>query len=152
MPAWSVAAVGGRKREYFHEPFPEFITSDPFLHINAFELLTIVVALRLWGASLKGQRIRINCDNQVSVRVMTTGRSRDPFLQACLREICFLAAIHELEIRAVHLAGVTNRLPDLLSRWDLSERVRAEFRNRTSHLVTSRCHVSKSMFKFSHTW
>jgi hypothetical protein len=33
-----------------------------------------------------------------------------PFLQNCLRELCFIAAMHEFEVRAVHLAGSENRI------------------------------------------
>ena len=37
-------------REYFHAVFPPFI-QDLQLHTNALELLTIVVALTIWGTS-----------------------------------------------------------------------------------------------------
>ncbi len=33
------------------------------------------------------KRIIVNCDNEVSVIVMNTGRSNDPFMQACLIEL-----------------------------------------------------------------
>ena len=42
--------------EYFHAEFPSFI-QDLNLHINALELLTIVVALRIWGHKFKGKRL-----------------------------------------------------------------------------------------------
>ena len=84
--------------QFFHKEFPEFIMSQN-LHINALELLAIVVALNVWGDSLRGCRIKLLCDNQTSVTVMNTGRSRDNFLQSCLRELCYLAAKHECELR-----------------------------------------------------
>ena len=52
--------------EYFHSAFPPTIKRKG-LHINALELLTIVVALSLCGYKLKGKRIRVLCDNQSSV-------------------------------------------------------------------------------------
>ncbi len=80
--------------EYFHANFPLHI-SDLDLHINALELLTIVLALKLWGHRLKGLRIVVLCDNQSSCTVINRGSTRDDFMQKCLREICFLAATNE---------------------------------------------------------
>ena len=37
---------------YFHEQFPDFIMGK-HLHINAPELLTVVVELKVWGYKLK---------------------------------------------------------------------------------------------------
>jgi hypothetical protein len=64
----------------------------------------------------RGKRIRIMCDNKTLVTVINTGKSRNSFLQHCLWELCFIAAIHEFEMRAVHLAGSENRIADFLSR------------------------------------
>ena len=50
-------------------------------------MLTIVVALKLWGHILVNKKVVINCDNMVSVRVLNTGASRNSLLQSCLREI-----------------------------------------------------------------
>ena len=136
---------------YFHSAFPPFIQVQS-LHINALEMLTLVVALKLWGSGWKGKRIKLFCDNFTSVIVLNTGRSRDPFLQACLREICFLAAKLEFEVRAVHLPGVQNRLPDLLSRWELGGNHRKKFYARTAHLHTVPCTVAPEYFQFSHDW
>ena len=144
-------AGGWYRGEYFHAKFPDHIM-DQSLHINALELLTLMVALKLWGNKCQGQRIKLYCDNTVSVTVLNTGKSHDPFLQACLREICMLAAHHELEIRAVHLPGVDNRLPDLLSRWFISRKYRDEFFQLTSHLSVKECLIEDDMFHFSHTW
>jgi hypothetical protein len=44
-------------------------------------MLTIVVALKLWGLMLVNKKVVINCDNMVSVRVLNTGASRNSFLQ-----------------------------------------------------------------------
>ena len=48
--------------QYFHAQFPDFILAH-CPSINSLELLAIVVAIKLWGASWKGKRIRILCDN-----------------------------------------------------------------------------------------
>jgi hypothetical protein len=58
---------------YFHTQFPPHILEQD-LHINQLELLTVVVALKLWGRHWRGNRIRILCDNITSVQVINTGK------------------------------------------------------------------------------
>ena len=93
--------------KFFHTTFPQFIV-DMKLHINALELITIVVAVKLWGAFLKGTKLVVNTDSSVSCQVLNSGFSRDHFLQSCLREICFYAALHEFQIKANFIQGVSN--------------------------------------------
>ena len=50
--------------------------------------------------------------------MVNTGRCRNPFMNSCLREICYFAAIYEFKVRAVHVPSVSNHLADLLSQWD----------------------------------
>lgn len=64
---------------YFHSSFPNFLL-DQNLNINLCEMLTIVVALKLWGLMLVNKKVAINCDNMVSVRVLNTGASRNSSL------------------------------------------------------------------------
>lgn len=103
-------------RQYFHAQFPDFVLSQD-LDINCLELLTIVVALKLWGQHWRGLRLTVRCDNVVAVTALNSGRCRNPFINSCLREICYLAASFEFELRAVHLPGVLNSDADVLSRW-----------------------------------
>ena len=58
--------------------------------------LSIFVAAKLWGRFWKGKKkkkIVLYCDNTNSCRALNTGITRNPFMQACLREICFCACI-----------------------------------------------------------
>ena len=103
--------------QYLHAGFAPFIF-EQHLDISFLELLTIVVALKLWGARWTGLRITVRCDNEAAVTVVNTGRCRNPFMNSCLRELCYLAALYEFEVRAVHVPGVSNHFADLLSRWD----------------------------------
>ena len=91
----------------------------------------------------------IKCDNQVTVTVINTGKSRNQFLQSCLRELLFVAAGHEFEIRVVHILGEA----DLLSKWYLSELYARTFykefqsKYRLLDLVVPSC-----LFQFEHEW
>ena len=136
--------------QYFHSQFPDFIIVRS-LCINSLELLAIVVACKLWGATWRGMRIRVLCDNMTSVQVLNSGASRDEFLQECLREICFLAALHEFEIRAQHIAGVDNRVADLCSRLHLSDH-KQMFDKCNALWGLHRQSVTPELFQFSHLW
>lgn len=135
---------------FFHRIFPKFILEYK-LHINCLELLAIVICLKLWGQFFKGRKIRILCDNQVSVTVINTGRSRNEYLQMCLREICYLCALSEFEVRACHVPGSDNRISDYLSRWHLSDLHRTQFFNSVSSNLEE-FEVEDSLFSFSHSW
>ena len=141
----------GARGEYFHKAFPQGI-QEKSLSINALELLTIVVAAKVWGKHWRGKRIRVHCDNEVSVMVLNSGRCRNSYLAACLREVELLAAQHEFEIRAVHIAGVDNRIPDGLSRWDMDEMQKGRFMQLVEGLETKEVFVYDGLFEFMHKW
>ena len=69
--------------EYFHELFPLSITQQQ-LSITALELLTVVMAIKLWQFKLAGRCIMIHCDNQACVEMINSMRSKNNFLQMCL--------------------------------------------------------------------
>ncbi|CAC5369963.1 unnamed protein product [Mytilus coruscus] len=71
------------KEHFFHVEFPESIVNEQ-LHINALEMLTVVVCLKLWRTKFKGKRIIIKCDNQVTVTVINTRKSRNQFFTILL--------------------------------------------------------------------
>lgn len=142
---------GWMNGRFFHTSFPKFIL-DQNLHINLCELLTIMVALKLWGSYFSSKKILINCDNLVSVRVLNTGATRNTFLQSCLREICFIAAVNNFDVKAKHIAGCENRIPDSLSRWDLNSKFRDNFSCLTKDLDIIEDDLNSSFFSFNHDW
>ena len=108
------SGCGGISRDqYFHEEFPSSIAQLK-MHINALELLTLVVALKVWGSRLRGKRVLMFCDNMSSVNLINKGLSRDDFHQSCLREICFTAAVNNFAIKAQHTRGRTTGWPIFL--------------------------------------
>ena len=137
--------------EFFHAEFPANILAQN-LHINALELLAIVVVLRLWGPLWAGKHLVVYCDNVTSVIVINSGATRDVFLQNCLREICFLAASHQFEIRAQHLSGVDNRVADLCSRLHLSLHHAELFGRENLVWQLKQREVPAHYFAFTHSW
>ena len=135
--------------QYFHAAFPSFVVQQT-LDINCLELLTIIVALKLWGLQWSGLRLTVRCENEVTVTVLNTGRCQKlKSLDSCLRELCYLAAIHEFKIRAVHVPGVSNCYADILSRWDSNNLAgRTEFLAHAQHVNLQAVPVPDDMFQF----
>jgi hypothetical protein len=119
--------------------------------ISQLEALTVMVALKLWGDKLRGLRLTVLCDNSATVSVINTGRAWEPFLQACAREIVFLACKCEFELKAVHIRGVDNRLPDYLSRACLDPKYMDKFWA-ASDVKWIKEDVDLDIWKFSCPW
>ncbi len=122
------------------------------LHINTFKLLTIIVACKIWGHPWAGKRFLVKCDNEASVTVMNSGKSKDYFMQACLRELAFICATHKVKIKRVHIPEVSNRVPDILSRWDLDPRYQNEFSQLVWSEPTFYTFVFEGLFKSTDDW
>ena len=141
------------KNRYFHLTFPEHFVCN-ISGISQLEAITVVVAIKLWCHWLRGIKFIIRCDNEATVSVVNSGRATDKFLQQSAREITFLACKYEFEIKAVHIAGSENRLPDWLSRACLDLRYMRKFLSATDgswiqDKVNS--HISH-MLEFSCAW
>ena len=59
----------------------------------------------------------VTCDNKAVVTVLSTGRTRDPFLSACARNVWYCAAKNDIDMDYVHIRGRDNKVADLLSQW-----------------------------------
>ena len=79
-------------------------------------MINILIALRLWGRYWVHSSIDIFCDNLAVVQVVATGNTRDAVLGACIRNICLLSTILDIDIRIKHIRGKKNIIADLLSR------------------------------------
>ena len=101
---------GGRwsEGEAFYCRFPQWLISREDVHINELELITFIVALKIWRDKIQDQNVLAYCDNAVSVEVVNTGKAKNRFTQACLREICFITAKHNAVLKLVHLSSECN--------------------------------------------
>ena len=75
-------------------------------------MLAVLIALRIWAQKLKGKYFWINVDNEAVATILNTGASKDLELQTMLREITFLAAQNQFVLKAKHINGVDNRIPN----------------------------------------
>ena len=107
--------------QYYSEVFPAAViqAQHPIAHL---ELLNIVVATKVWQEQWAGRRVRILCDNTNACLAIQTGRSRDLFIQACIREIFYVTASRDIELGAQHCPGRDMGRADALSRMHLGEK------------------------------
>ena len=110
-----------------------------------------MVALKVWGPSLTGLYFWIHVDNEAVATILNTGASRDQALQDVLREIALLAAQFQFIIKARHILGITNRVPDWLSRWH-EPTTRKQFRDWAQESSLTHIRVSNKNLELTNEW
>ena len=146
-----LACGGFCSGKYYHTKFPDIFHTRKY-NITILEMFAIIICLKLWGNNFKGKKLQMFCDNQAVCHVINTGKSKCTILQDCLREIAFLAACYEFQIRMVHLSSECNRLSDHLSRWDLDISHRQKFFDLVKGQTVTKSIVSQDLFHLTHTW
>ena len=131
--------------QYFHVVFPSDVLAV-YAQIHLLEALAILVAVRLWGHLWSGLRIQVFCDNAAVVSALSSGKVKDRLLAGILRDIWFVAASFDFELRAIHLSGEENRAADLLSRWHLDSVYEERFRRLPSFLELAEVVVPPDVF------
>ena len=131
--------------EYFQSSFPARI-HEKCTNIANKELLTVLVALKIWSNRLRGFRVRILCDNMASVDCLNRGRVRDLFMQSCLRETAMVCAVNEIWVKAKFIEGISNRIPDFLSRWQIDKHACVKFYELTKDRSLNEVMVHDHMF------
>ena len=139
---------GTMGNEYFRARFP---TELQKVNIAILEMWAVLAALKLWGDQLKGLYFWIHVDNEAVANVLNSGRSREGRLQDALREVALLAAKHQFVIKARHIPGVQNRVPDWLSRWAEPE-ARKQFRKYAIDRALRQRHIPVSYIQYDHSW
>ena len=146
-----LACGGFCSGKYYHTKFPDIFHTRKY-NITILEMFATIICLKLWGNNFKGKKLQMFCDNQAVCHVINTGKSKCTILQDCLREIAFLAACNEFQIRMVHLSSECNRLSDHLSRWDLDISHRQKFFDLVKGQTVTESIVSQDLFHLTHTW
>ena len=135
-------------REYFRGRYSK---EDSSRNIAILEIWAVMFALRLWGKHLKGKYFWIHVDNEAVAAVLNSGSSREPELQNALREIALIAANNQFVLKARHIPGVTNRIPDWLSRWS-EPTARKQFREYAQDHSLKHIRINSSILKYHHKW
>jgi len=86
------------------------------MHINWKELKTVSITLKKFGNLWPNRKILVHSDNTVVVCCINSGSSTSPSIQAILREIFWISANVNFEVKAIHIPGVDNSRADYNSR------------------------------------
>ena len=82
-----------------------------------YEMLNILVALRVWDHLRHHHRVVFKVDNLAVVTVCNKGYTKCKHLGAIIQNNWLIAAIFDTEIAVIHIPGKQNRKTDVLSRW-----------------------------------
>ena len=91
------------------------------LSIVHLELINIWVMLNIWGKYWKNKLVKIWCDNEAVVHILTSGKTRDEVLALYARSIWLFIASYDIQTQYSHVQGVNNVYADRLSRWFFKE-------------------------------
>ena len=98
---------------WFHGEWPQDWLS---FSITWKELFPIVVALEMWGLTLRNNCITLHTDNYAAVYILNRQTSKDQHIMHLVRRFVLCCMKYNLLIKAVHLPGKQNLLTDLISR------------------------------------
>ena len=130
---------------YYAERFPEFV-SEAGHGIAHLELLNVIVAPKYWGHQWRGHTLQIKCDNMNACLAVQTGRSRDVYMQHCVREIFVLTVSFDIDLRIVHWPCRDLVLADALSRMHTDDKCRRWVNNDRLLRRARRVVVSRNAF------
>lgn len=84
--------------------------------INIKELWPVVAGLKKWGDRWKDQYVLLHSDNTQVITMVATGRSKNTQAMCLLREIFWICALYNIDLRATYINTKDNQLADKLSR------------------------------------
>jgi hypothetical protein len=121
------AAVFGRLWFMGQWPLPWKSFSIAFL-----ELFPIVSALCVWASSFANKCIVLHTDNMSIVDIINSQSSKDSLIMYLVRRLVVITLHNNILFHAVHVPGVNNTIPDLLSRQQVQAALRLD--PRLSHV------------------
>ena len=128
--------VGGVwKNAVYSALLPEHIRDNPSLSITHYEMINILVALRIWGSAWAHKRILLRSDNMAVVSITRSGYTRDVHLASYIRNIWLLTATYDIQLDGIHISGKDNNVADLLSRWSDSQQNQQQLLSLVEHPI-----------------
>ena len=131
---------------YYAEEFPHTVLQAAH-SIAHLELLNVIVAVKLWGRRWRGHSLQIKSDNMNACLAVQSGRSRDPYIQHCVRELFILTVTYDIDLRIMHWPGKQLVRADALSRMHMDERCRRWVTADKQLSRASRVRVPSEMFR-----
>ena len=119
-----LTGLGGRyNNKVYHLPVVKHFQNLGIVHL---EMVNILVAVRIFALDWQHRSILVRCDNAAVVQVLNNGKTKDPFLATCARNIWYCMAHHDINLSFSHVLGKNNQVADLLSRWQNTQQQMAQ--------------------------
>ena len=115
----SLVGLGGVWNNKVYQCLVPVIDLNYNISIVHFEMINILLALRLWATDFNGKCLHVYCDNSAVVSILSTGKGQDPLLLAMARNVWLIASTSDIDLTVLHIPGKHNNIADLLSRWHL---------------------------------
>ena len=110
LGAWNLES-----QEYFSSMFPLHL-QDPQIPIHVKEFICIIISVKVWGPKWEGKRVKIYCDNDAVVDVITYNKPKDVKMQSLLREFLYYVCAFNFSPVASKIGTKENLIADFLSR------------------------------------
>ena len=94
------------------------------------DYLQAISSLECWNllvAALTGTTVFVFCDNWATVAAINSGRATDPLIRGSLRELCWIASSHDVQLEVRHKPGAEMLAADTLSRAAISSTAATKF-------------------------
>ena len=88
--------------------------------ITVLELFPIVVALFIWGSTLKNKKLKFRCDNMSVCHILNKMSSKSEMIMVLLRNLTMKCLQENIVVKAEHVSGANNSITDALSRFQMS--------------------------------
>ena len=136
--------------EFFRQEIPQDLRGKGY-NITHWELMVILVALKLWQSKFAGIRFTLACDNRSVVDIINAGSVKEKKLQSMMREFVYICATGEFEAVAEHILGSDNKISDILSRYHLGPKYVDKF-NKMAQPEWTQVNVERHMMEINNNW
>ena len=86
------------------------------LHINYKEVLGMVLAVKHWAGVWANCDVTLITDSTVAKAIINKGRCKNSYVMGWLRHMFWIMVTHNIRVRAIHIPGCLNQIPDSISR------------------------------------
>jgi hypothetical protein len=125
------------------------------LHINYKEVCAAVQSVERWADCWGNSQVIIHTDSTTTKAILNKGRSKNAFINGCLRRLFWLSARFNFTVRAIHIPGQINVIPDTISRLHESGKTKLLFQLLNNWFHAGACppldvtrHMSQQSFAF----
>ena len=138
--AWVLVSI-----TWYTLPIAVGFNSYTIVHLD---MLNVLVALKLWAPSWGNKRVKLYCDNQAVVQVLSTSNTREAVLGVCAPNIWLITAMYNGSIDFTPVTGIQILVADLLSRWKHDSACLNQLYQFIPNLVSTNTHIDVTLLNY----